>query len=133
MDKVSPKVRSATMQKVRSVDTKPELLVRRIIHSLGFRYRLHSTKLPGKPDIVLTRLRKIVLVHGCFWHGHDCRPKIRPTSNIKYWHNKIEGNKARDKSNIKDLRRLGWRVLVIWECQHKDVGKLKSNLQKFLS
>jgi DNA mismatch endonuclease, patch repair protein len=100
MDKVDKATRSATMQAVKSKNTNPEMLVRRLLHRVGYRYRLHRADLPGKPDIVFPGKRKIILLHGCFWHGHDCRPKIRPNSNIEYWIPKIEGNKAHDIRNI---------------------------------
>src|ERR1044071_7234098 len=106
------------MSKVRSFDTRPELVVRRNLHSLGFRFRLHSKNLPGRPDIVLPRHRSIILIHGCFWHHHsECGKSKLPTSNAQFWKNKILKNVKRDERNILELRGLGWRVLVIWECE----------------
>lgn len=117
-DVYSREKRSEVMSKVRSTDTRPELTVRRNLHSLGFRFRLHKKNLPGKPDIVLTRHRAIVFVHGCFWHHHtQCQKSKLPVSNADFWRNKILRNTRRDKQNISKLKRLGWRVLVIWECE----------------
>ena len=104
------------MSAIRGRDTDPEMAVRRALHRRGWRYRLHDRKLPGRPDIVLPRHRAVVLVHGCFWHGHEC-PKFRlPSSRVDYWRSKIENNRKRDERNIRALGGLGWRVLVVWEC-----------------
>jgi DNA mismatch endonuclease, patch repair protein len=105
------------MRAVRSYDTKPELFVRRSLHSLGYRFRLHRKDLPGKPDLVFPSRRKVIFVHGCFWHGHDCKRGDRvPKNNREYWIAKIGRNRVRDKSNLKKLKRLGWKAKVIWEC-----------------
>ena len=122
------------MSRIRDKNTKPEILVRKIIHRMGYRFRLHRKDLPGKPDIVLSRHRKIIFVHGCFWHIHNCRyGKVTPKTNAEFWASKRQGNVARDKQNLRRLRKDSWKVLVIWECQTKDRDKLKSKLKKFLS
>lgn len=103
---------------VRSEDTAPEILVRRFVHRLGYRFRLHRKDLPGKPDLVLPRLMSVIFVHGCFWHGHECPRGARlPKTNAKYWSSKIARNVSRDKSSRRKLRLLGWRLLVVWECE----------------
>lgn len=133
MDKVSKDVRSATMRSVKSKDTGVEMRLRRLLHRAGYRYRLHRKDLPGKPDLVFASRKKIIFLHGCFWHGHDCRPKIRPTSNTEYWLPKIEGNKERDARHIDALQKAGWQVLTVWECQLKDEHKLLETVKAFLS
>lgn len=118
MDILSAKSRSKIMASIRSKDTKPELAVRSALHRMGFRFRLHSSEMPGRPDIVLPKYRAVVWVHGCFWHGHcRCRAGQRPKSNIDYWHPKIARTIQRDKLNKKRMRRLGWWNFVIWECE----------------
>jgi DNA mismatch endonuclease (patch repair protein) len=125
--------RSDIMSRIGGKDTAPELLVRRLLHALGYRFRLHRDGLPGKPDIVLPRHRKIVLIHGCFWHGHPRCPRAAlPTTNAEFWQKKIGGNKIRDRRVRRELRGLGWNVLVLWQCQLKDVEKLMRRLQTFL-
>jgi DNA mismatch endonuclease, patch repair protein len=133
MDNVDKATRRATMQAVRSKDTSLEMRVRHLLHRAGYRYRLHRSDLPGKPDLVFPGRRKVILLHGCFWHGHDCRPKIRPASNIEYWTPKIEGNKARDVRNIAELRKAGWKLLVLWECQLKRDSSIMKVITRFLS
>ena len=129
----SPGLRRRTMQAVRSKDTKPEMVVRRLVHSLGYRYRLHRRDLPGVPDLVFPSRRKIIFVHGCFWHGHPCRGEPRlPKTNREYWVPKIARNAERDRNHLSDLDRLGWDVLTIWECELKDKGGLESRLRRFL-
>jgi DNA mismatch endonuclease (patch repair protein) len=133
VDTVSPEKRSEVMRRVRSKDTKPELLVRRLIHGLGYRYRLHAHKLPGRPDIIFSKRRKVIFVHGCFWHAHEGCPNYRlPKTRRDYWIPKIEGNKLRDVENIRKLGALGWDVLVIWECETKDVENLLPKITDFL-
>jgi DNA mismatch endonuclease (patch repair protein) len=133
-DHLTPQERSRNMSRVKGRDTKPELLVRSIVHRLGYRFRLHGKSLPGRPDVVLPRHRKVIFVHGCFWHGHPgCRRAARPSTNREFWDKKIDGNIARDKANVRALRRAGWKVLVIWQCAMKDCGRLKKRLGKFLS
>ncbi|HEU4635184.1 MAG TPA: very short patch repair endonuclease [Edaphobacter sp.] len=131
--KEPPEQRSRTMRAVKSQNTAPELAVRRWLHSNGYRYRLHSRDLPGKPDIVFPRLRKAIFVHGCFWHGHDCpRGSRLPQANRKYWKGKIARNRKRDRSTIVALSKLGWDSLIVWECEIKSCPKLGSTLREFL-
>lgn len=126
--------RSRIMRAVRDRDTKPEMLVRKMVHRLGYRYRLHRADLPGKPDLVFPSRRKVIFVNGCFWHGHDCKRGARtPKTNTDYWINKVARNLDRDSANLKELRMIGWRPLVIWECELKDSSKLKQRLRRFLS
>lgn len=133
MDTISPAERSALMARIRSKDTKPEIAVRSIIHRLGFRFRLHRQDLPGKPDIVLPRHKKIVLVQGCFWHGHTCQLASKPKSNQAYWTPKIQNNQARDKRNLAALENQGWKVLELWECEVRRFTGLQERLREFLS
>lgn len=133
VDVFTPKERSQIMAKVRGKDTKPEIKVRSLIHRLGYRFRLQRKDLPGKPDIVLPRHRKVVFVHGCFWHGHKhCKHAERPKSNTDYWNTKIDRNIKRDKKSVKELVDRGWEVLTIWECQTKSMDKLSALLDEFL-
>lgn len=130
----TPELRSRIMRAVKDRDTGPELAVRRLAHSMGFRYRLRRTDLPGKPDLVFPRLCKVIFVHGCFWHGHDCpRGDRLPKSNTDYWQTKIERNRVRDTANIKALRQQGWRAAVIWECELNDPVRIQRRLAKFLT
>ncbi|MFT4954920.1 MAG: DNA mismatch endonuclease (patch repair protein) [Brevundimonas sp.] len=115
-DPHSPEQRSRNMARIRGKDTKPELLLRRALHALGLRYRLHDRRLPGAPDLVFSRRRAVVFVHGCFWHAHSCPRGVTPGSNVAFWTDKIEGNAARDQRTEAALRQAGWRVLVVWEC-----------------
>jgi DNA mismatch endonuclease, patch repair protein len=120
------------MRAVKSKDTKPEWVVRRLLHAAGFRYRLHGKDLPGKPDLVFPSRRKVVFVHGCFWHGHDCaRGDRQPKTNANYWMAKIARNKARDVEHLATLRNRNWQVLTVWECEIKDLGLL-ARITKFL-
>lgn len=112
------------MAGIRSKDTNPELAVRKALHALGYRYRLHSKLLPGKPDLVLAKYRAIIFVHGCFWHGHDCSLFKLPSSRTEFWKDKISGNRARDARIEESLLALGWRLLTIWECALKGRGRL---------
>ena len=132
MDTVAPQRRSEMMSRVRGWDTKPELVVRRLAHGMGYRYRLHVGNLPGRPDLVFPSLRKIVFVHGCFWHQHGCKRSARPTSNIAFWEEKLDRNLARDRASSAALKREGWKVLVVWECAIKDKQKLERKLRRFL-
>lgn len=121
------------MARVRGQDTKPELVVRRLLHSMGYRFRLHRRDLPGSPDIVLPGYRKVVFVHGCFWHGHEeCHRAARPTSNAEFWNRKLDGNKRRDIETHQQLSSLGWQILVVWQCQAKNTDVLRERLQTFL-
>lgn len=115
-DTISKEHRSRVMASVRQMNTKPELLVRRSLHAQGFRFRLHDRSLPGSPDIVLPKHRAIVMVHGCFWHGHGCRRRSLPITNSDFWCAKIERNVARDAGVVTSLEAKGWRVLTLWEC-----------------
>jgi DNA mismatch endonuclease, patch repair protein len=134
VDKLSPAERSAQMARVRGADTAPERAVRHLVHAMGFRYRLHAADLPGKPDLVFRPLSKIIFVHGCFWHGHSCRAgRNRPSSRQSYWLTKLERNVARDLANIRRLRRAGWSVMTVWECQLKKPEKVEARLRKFLA
>src|SRR5687768_2331397 len=113
-DVFSPAERSRIMAKVRGKDSKGEKLVRSLVHSLGYRFRLHRRDLPGCPDVVLRRRRKVIFVHGCFWHGHKkCRKSARPQSNVSFWQTKLDRNMERDKKNIRALQQLGWKVLIV--------------------
>ena len=121
------------MRAVKSSDTKPEMIVRRLVYGLGYRYRLHRAELPGKPDLVFSSQRKVIFVHGCFWHGHDCPRGARmPKSNTDYWLRKITRNQDRDQVNLATLSRQGWSALVVWECQTKELATLESCLINFL-
>ena len=133
VDKLSPERRSALMSKVRGKDTSPEMRVRRLAHSLGYRYRLHKRSLPGRPDLVFASKRKVIFVHGCFWHRHPgCRKASMPKSRVEYWREKFDRNVERDGAAIAELQRLGWDVLVVWECETKDEGLLRTKLIDFL-
>lgn len=135
MDKLTPERRSENMRRIKSKDTKPELLVRRMVHGLGHRYRLHRKDLPGKPDLVFGPKRKVIFVHGCFWHGHEregCLDARRPKSNSGYWNPKLTRNQERDTERISALKADGWDVLVIWECEATDEKKLRTRLRQFL-
>lgn len=132
-DNLSSEQRRYTMSRVHGKNTKPELVVRRLLFSLGYRYRLHRQDLPGKPDLVFSARRKVIFVHGCFWHGHDCRAgQKRPKTNQEYWLNKLSKNRLRDIENQAKLMKLGWHVFVVWECQIKDLKQLTIDLQHFL-
>jgi len=134
MDVYGKRKRSEIMARVKGRDTKPELLVRTIVHNLGYRFRLYRRALPGNPDITLPKHRKIIFVHGCFWHGHKrCRRAAIPTTNITFWKKKLDSNIARDRRNIGQLRKDGWRVLVVWQCQTRKPETLKRTLYKFLN
>lgn len=132
MDIVAPAQRSKIMSRVRSKDTKPEMIVRRLAHRLGYRFRLHSKHLPGHPDLVFASRRKVIFVHGCFWHRHDCSAAALPTSNREYWQAKQNRNAKRDKRSAANLKQLGWSVLIVWECEMKDRDKLTNRLLRFL-
>lgn len=125
--------RSRIMRAVRKVDTKPELIVRRTLHAMGFRFRLHRRDLPGTPDVVLPRYRTIVQVHGCFWHQHEgCRSATVPATRQDYWLPKLSRNKERDRRTGVALEALGWRVTTVWECEATDLARLAPRLRRFL-
>lgn len=133
-DRFTKSERSRVMAAVKSRHTKPELIVRRLLHRMGYRFRLHRRDLAGCPDIVLPRFGKIINVHGCFWHMHTCRHgSIAPVNRAEYWRSKRERNARRDRQNASRLRRAGWRVLTLWECQLRDPEKLERRLRRFLS
>lgn len=117
MDNHSPKVRSYNMSRIRSVNTKPEEIVRKFLFKEGFRYRKNVNKLPGSPDIVLAKYKTVIFVNGCFWHKHDCPKFVWPKTNINYWSSKILKNVERDKINYQKLQELGWNVIIVWECE----------------
>ena len=134
-DQFSVAERSRIMRRVKSTDTTPELVVRRLVHGMGYRYRLHYEDLPGKPDVVLPRHGKVIFVNGCFWHRHHCQSgRSMPASKVDYWQRKFERNVCRDRSNQRKLRRLGWSVLVVWECQTRVRQRetLRRRLSRFL-
>ena len=132
-DRYTAAQRSCVMSKVRNRDTKPEIIVRHLAHSMGYRYRLHRRDLPGKPDLVFPGRRKVIFVHGCFWHGHECKSgQTRPQSNREFWDSKLNRNKVRDAKNQADLSELGWTVCVIWGCETKDMEALQKRIREFL-
>lgn len=136
MDSLTPEQRSERMGRIRGRDTGPELIVRRLLHRMGFRYRLHARELPGRPDIVFRRRRLAIFVHGCFWHRHPdpgCKLARLPKSRLDFWLPKLEGNLARDLENQGRLETLGWKVLVIWECQTGKMDELESILRGALT
>jgi DNA mismatch endonuclease, patch repair protein len=121
------------MSRVRSKDSRPELLVRKLVFSLGYRYRLHQKNLPGRPDLVFKSRHKVIFVHGCFWHRHtDCVLARMPKSRLDFWAPKLEGNKLRDRRNKKSLIQGGWKVLTIWECQLRNLTRLRTTIRRFL-
>jgi DNA mismatch endonuclease, patch repair protein len=133
MERMSAEKRRKVMRSIRGKNTRPEMIVRRSAHALGYRYRVHGVKLPGRPDLVFSRRRKVVFVHGCFWHQHEgCKLAKVPKSNLEYWLPKLERNRLRDARAQADLRGLGWQLLVIWECEVDD-QKLAERLREFLS
>lgn len=132
-DVLTTEQRHRNMASIRDRDTRAEMVVRSMIHGMGYRYRLHRKGLPGKPDIVFPRLRKAVFVHGCFWHMHDCRyGKVKPATNSEFWHKKRTGNVERDRKNIAALEAQGWEVLVIWECWTRDPQMIARQITDFL-
>ncbi len=132
-DVLTPAQRRRCMQSVPTRNTRPELLVRRLVHAMGYRYRLHVAGLPGSPDLVLPRLRCVVEVRGCFWHRHTgCRYATTPKANAEFWAAKFEANVRRDRRNASLLRAAGWRVLVVWTCEASDQERLRRRLQRFL-
>lgn len=132
-DRFSREKRSDIMSRVKGRDTKPEKLVRGLLHAMGYRFRLHRKDLPGKPDIVLPKYQTVIFVHGCFWHGHlDCPRAKRPAANAEFWNRKIDGNMARDALTCAALEAAGWRVLVLWQCEMRNTETLKQHLERFL-
>lgn len=123
-DVVDKVTRSRMMSGIRGKNTRPEMLIRKNLHALGFRYRLHDKRLPGKPDIVLPRYRAVILIHGCFWHGHDCHLYRQPSSNVTFWKKKIAANRQNDQLASEAITKSGWRLMVIWECALKGKTRL---------
>jgi DNA mismatch endonuclease, patch repair protein len=133
-DKLTAQERSARMRLIRKKDTKPELHVRKLVHSLGLRFRLHRNDLPGTPDLVLPRHKKVIFVHGCFWHQHDgCRLARQPKTRADYWLPKLARNVERDRVAQAQLTAAGWSALVIWECETREVRRMESRIRQFLS
>ncbi len=133
MDRLTPEHRSWVMSRIKGKDTTPELSVRRLIHAEGFRFRLHRKSLPGSPDLVFAGRRKVIFVHGCFWHQHGCKNSKLPKTRTAYWSEKFERNRIRDEKNRVELELLGWRVLVVWECETKSDDDLKARILDFLA
>jgi DNA mismatch endonuclease, patch repair protein len=133
VDHIDPAKRSLNMAAIRSKHTAPELVVRKIVYGLGYRYRLHWKKLPGKPDLVFPGKRKAIFVHGCFWHGHECIRGRLPSTNLDFWQQKIGKNKERDSRMQDQLESQGWNVLIIWQCRLKDTSELKQTIVRFLT
>jgi DNA mismatch endonuclease (patch repair protein) len=132
-DSLDPELRSAVMRRVRSTDTRPELVVRSLLHRMGYRFRLHRKGLPGRPDVVFPGRRKAIFVHGCFWHGHPGCPRAgRPATNRAFWDAKLDRNLERDARALAGLAELGWSVLVVWECSVKRLDALETELRRFL-
>ncbi|WP_175947047.1 very short patch repair endonuclease [Burkholderia pyrrocinia] len=133
MDSLTPEERSERMSRIKGSNTKPELIVRSLIHRMGYRYRLHGKGLPGRPDLVFSKRRKVIFVHGCFWHRHEgCRLARLPKSRLDFWRPKLEANAERDKAVERRLSELGWKVLTIWECEVKDEVVLTLRVRAFL-
>lgn len=133
MDKYSSAMRSSIMAKVKSRDTKLEMLVRRLVYGLGFRYRLHRKDIPGRPDLAFIGLKKAIFVHGCFWHQHPgCKRAARPQTNPSFWDAKLNENIERDKRTLAELTGMGWKALVVWQCEMKPLEGLRERIKKFL-
>ena len=122
-DIVDSKTRSRMMSGIRGKNTKAEIEIRKKLFAAGFRYRLHDTKLPGKPDIILPRYKAVIFIHGCFWHAHDCELFKIPSTRPAFWRKKLKGNRKKDEENDKNLKKEGWRILTIWECAFRGAGK----------
>ncbi len=131
-DPLTPQERSERMSRVRNVDTKPEMIVRRLVHGMGYRYRLHKSGLPGKPDLVFARRMKIIFVNGCFWHQHGCGKYRMPKSRKRFWNPKLKRNVQRDKRVRVELAELDWEVMTVWECELGDLSLLRERIVEFL-
>jgi len=130
VDRISPEHRSWNMSRIRGADTRPEIAVRSLLHRMGYRFSLHRKDLPGKPDIVLPKHKTVIFVHGCYWHRHPrCQFAYTPKSRIDFWQKKFDDNVARDKRNLRDLKKLGWHVATVWECETKSKGKLEEKIR----
>ncbi|WP_445233914.1 very short patch repair endonuclease [Duganella rhizosphaerae] len=133
VDSIDQAARSALMARIRGKNTRPELIVRKLVFAAGYRYRLHVRTLPGSPDLVFPGRKKVIFVHGCFWHLHDnCNLARIPKSRVEFWSDKLNGNKARDARSYDALRQAGWQVHVVWECQLGDLAALEEDLHVFL-
>ena len=133
MDVFTKEKRSQIMAKIKGKDTKPEKVVRSLLHQMGYRFRLHRSDLPGNPDIVLPKHKKVIFVHDCFWHGHKkCKRAARPKTHVEFWNAKIDGNIRRDSRVRRALRLQGWSVLVVWQCELRNREKLRKRLQRFM-
>jgi len=134
MDKLTPQARSLNMSKIRAKNTKPELMVRRILWNMGYRYRLHKASLPGKPDIYIPSIKTAVFIHGCFWHQHEgCKRSFMPKSNLDYWKNKLKNNVLRFDKVKEELTAAGFKVVVVWECETKNKEQLIDLIKKYLN
>ncbi|OCA75431.1 very short patch repair endonuclease [Chryseobacterium arthrosphaerae] len=132
-DKHTPEQRRFNMQQIKGTNTKPEILLRRLLFSKGFRYRINNKNLPGKPDIVLKKYKTVIFVNGCFWHGHEnCRYYVIPKTRTEFWTDKINGNKKRDKKNTELLIQMGWKVITVWECELKK-DKVDQTIEKLIN
>ena len=132
-DKFNKETRSRMMAGIRNKNTKPETLIRSELFKNGFRYRLHNGRLPGKPDMVFRKYRAIIFIHGCFWHGHNCHYFVWPKSNQDFWHKKINGNKNNDKKVISELKSMGYRICIIWECVTRDTKLFSRTMKKVVN
>jgi DNA mismatch endonuclease, patch repair protein len=133
MDSLSVAQRSERMSRVRAKNTGPEMRVRRLVHGMGYRYRLHARQLPGCPDLIFRRFKAVIFVHGCFWHRHDgCKFARVPKSKQEFWLRKFEENRARDQRTMSELRRLGWRIFIVWECSLGDLSRVGEQIKMFL-
>ena len=131
MDHLTPKMRSWNMSRIRGTDTKPEVLVRSMLHRAGYRFRKNVSTLPGKPDIVLPKYKTVIFVHGCFWHRHKgCKDATTPKSNKTFWKKKFERNVSNDRKHVRDLKKLGWKVVAVWECETRKSEKLLRRLYR---
>jgi len=132
-DNLTQRQRSLCMSRIRSTHSQPELVVRRLVHRLGYRFRLHDASLPGRPDLVFGAKRKVIFVHGCFWHRHRCRRgRLNPRTNSKYWLTKLSNNRRRDVANRRRLSGMGWGILILWECQLRDLDSVATKVVAFL-
>jgi len=132
-DFMSSEKRSALMSRIRGKDTRPEMVVRRLVHGMGYRYRLHRKNLPGSPDLVFSGRRKVVFVHGCFWHRHPgCTLAATPSTRVEFWRRKFEQNVERDQRVVRRLKEMGWKVMIVWECETTDIEALAIRLKEFL-
>ncbi|MEM9417689.1 MAG: DNA mismatch endonuclease Vsr [Planctomycetota bacterium] len=133
VDKLTKERRSWNMSRIRGTDTKPERVVRSVLHRMGYRFRLHRRELPGKPDIVLPRYKTVVFVHGCYWHRHKgCRLAYTPKTRVEFWNTKFTANVERDRRNVRELEQSGWKVIIVWECETVDRDLLEQSLRAAL-